>query len=162
MILIRKALPDDARSIKQIQIAAYQAAYRGLLSDEYLNALVLNEDVVHRTKNFLSKPEITAYVAVKNDQIVGFAYVVYPRLSCFEIMAIYIRPDQQRQSIGRRMVENICAEKKAAGYKVCEAWTLKNGPSVGFYQKTGFRQDLSQEKISERFSLPLTLFYKKL
>ena len=43
-------------------------------------------------------------------------------------------------------VKKVCQIKKAKGYKKLILWTIKDGPSIGFYTKQGLRPSKLPEK----------------
>lgn len=157
---IRRAKPEDAESVKKIHIAAYQTSYRGYLPDNELDSMVADKERIQRTAAYIQTVECHV-VQDDNNKIVGFAYVIYPAADIFEIQALYIHPHYQRKGFGSALVSKLCAEKKAQGYNKFIVWTLKEGPSIGFYKKMGLRQVFGQEK-SWKYNLRLIQFEKEL
>ena len=158
MRLVR-ALPSHAKDLKKIHIAAYQKSYRGYLSDEYLDSLSLTDVVIKKTAAYIEKTE--GYLVETEDGFVGFMYISSdPDFEdAFEIMALYVHPDCHKKGVGSFMVNEICALKRKEGFSKCIAWTMKHGPSIGFYEKKGFRRVEGKEKIW-REMVPLILFEK--
>lgn len=154
-----KGLPQHAKDVKSIHIAAYQKSYRGYISDEYLDGLSLTEDVIERTSRHIEKTE--TYLVEHEEKFVSFMYLMNleDKPDSFEIMAIYVHPDYQKGGVGCFMINEVCALKKKEGYSKCIAWTMKNGPSLGFYKKMGFSHVPNMEKIW-RENIPLILFEK--
>ena len=159
-MIIRRATPEDAPFVKKVQVETYQSCYRGYLPDDALDALVVNEDYIQRTAAYIQKTE--CWVAQTDNQIIGFSYITYPEPDTFEINALYIHPDFQLKGIGSMWVSELCAEKKEKGFQKLVVWTLKNGPSIGFYQKMGLTQIAEEEKIWKPYNLPIIRFEKKL
>lgn len=156
---IRQALPNDAKSIKEIHVAAYQTSYRGYLPDDELNTMAVTEERIQRTAEYLKKVE--GWVVEDNGKIIGFAYVAYPEPEAFEINLLYVHPDYYRKKAGSTLLSFLCQEKKKQEYKRLIVWTLKNGPSIGFYKKMGLNQIAGEEKMW-KFNLPIIRFEKAL
>ncbi len=158
---IRRATPDDALAIKTAHCNAYKISYRGYLPDDVLDAKKVDEDVLNSARIHLAKAE--CYLAIEDNKVLSFAYVSYPEDDdkCFEIQAIYTDPIYQKQGAGSSLVTYLCAEKKKLGYQKLRVWTLKHGPSLGFYQKQGFDMTAKAEKIW-RYNLSVIMLEKQL
>lgn len=157
-VSIRLATPDDAYNIKKIHIETYKESYRGYIPDEYLDSLSLNDEVVERTKKFLTTTE--CWLAIHTGTPIAFAYVTYPENAAFEINALYVHPQHQKCSVGSRLVNFICKDKKERGFSKCIVWTMKSGLSIPFYNKMNFKQTL-EEKMW-KFNIPIIKLEKTL
>ncbi len=157
---IRRATPDDARAIKEVHVSAYKVSYRGYLPDDALDAMCVDEDVVARTAAFIKTHEY--WVAEKDRQVVGVALIEYPEdKTQYEILMLYVHPAYQRTGAGSALVNFLCAQKKELGYQKLVLWTLKDGPSIGFYQKMGLTQTEGKEKMW-KYNQPIIQFEKDL
>lgn len=156
-----KGMPEDARILKNIHVSAYQTCYRGYLPDEYLDSLVVNEDVVDRTAKYIEANECY-FIAVDNEKI-AFVYLGYPKdkKDMFEIQAIYVHPECQKRGVGRFFVNELARMKKEKGFQKVIAWTMKEGPSIGFYEKMGFKQIAGEEKFW-KFNIPIICYEKEI
>ena len=155
-----KGEPKDARDLKNIHVSAYQKCYRGFLPDEYLDSLVVNDDIVERTARYIEKTE--CYFVEVDSKKVAFVYLDYSKENeqQFEIMAIYVHPDNQKKGVGRFLIDELTQMKKKEGFKRVIAWTIKEGPSIGFYQKMNFKQIEKEEKFW-KFDIPIICFEKE-
>lgn len=156
-IFIRRAIPKDALAIKQIHNKAYQISYKGFLPDEFLDSLHIDDDIINRTQKYLTQAE--CYIATIENKIVGFLYISYPEKDIFELQALYIHPEYQKQGIGTALITNVCNLKNKQ-YKKCVVWTMKYGPSLNFYKKQGF-SFTSNEKIW-KFDIPIVMLEKNI
>lgn len=156
---IRLATSKDAQSVKEVQVETYQSCYRGYLPDDELDAMVADEDHIQRTAAYIQKTE--CWVVEEDNRVIGFAYITYPETDTFEINALYIHPNFQRKGIGSAWVSKLCTEKKENGFTKLVVWTLKDGPSIGFYQKIGLTQLAGAEKMW-KYNLPIIQFEKGL
>ena len=118
--VIRPAEFDDSARLGRVHVETWRATYRGLLSDDYLDAL---SDI--RQAAFWSRVlddadrAAGAHVAEDEDAgVVGFSDCGPERGGApgwGEIMAIYILPEWQRQGLGRRLVGASGAHLAARG-----------------------------------------------
>src|SRR5512134_2056154 len=96
-VRIREADPKDAEAIAGIHVRSWQVAYRGLLTDEYLDGLSV-EERLEQHRGALSAPgEHRTWVAYEDDAVVGFA-VTDPSQDADvdertgELYALYLEP----------------------------------------------------------------------
>ena len=157
---IRKAIPNDARDIKSAHYHAYQVCYRGYLPDDFLDNMPFDEAVIERTANRIK--EVEYYVAETEKRVVGFLTLEYPEEQAVEIQMLYVHPDFQKQGIGSALMKEICRLKKQDGYNKLIVWTIKDGPSIGFYQKQGMIKTNAPSKNFWKLDVPLVRFEKKL
>ena len=136
-MIVREATTEDAKRVAEINVIGWHTAYKGLVPDDFLANMPFDEDIIRRTADRIQEHEY--YVAEVDDHVVGFASLEYPEEKVVEIMALYIHPDFQKKGVGSALVNYICQHKKDAGYNRLVLWTIKNGPSVGFYQKQGLQ-----------------------
>ena len=156
---IRKATINDTKNIIEVVQASYKFSYRGYLPDDYLDNLSITEDVLVKWQGYLQKYE--CYVTETQNQIVAFMMIASAKEpKCFEICILYVKPEYQKQGIGSFMLNYVCAMKIKQNYNKCELWTMKNGPSINFYQKNGFAT--TPEEKDWKFNLPIIKMIKKL
>ena len=146
---IRKARLEDAKDIKSAHYHAYQVNYRGYAPDDYLDSLVFDEVAIQRMADHMKENEY--YVAEKEGHVIGFANLRYPEENVVEIGGLYVHPDFQKLGAGSSLIKKVCQMKKAKGYKKLILWTIKNGPSIGFYMKQGLRPSNVPEKKEGHF-----------
>lgn len=155
---IRRAKAEDGKQIEQIHVDAYQTNYRGYMPDEFLDNFTLTPERISHTKMSMDKAEF--WVAADKTKLFGFAILNFSDTDTFEIKALYIAPQHQKQGIGSLFVNTLCKDKKNLGFKRCIVWTLKFGPSLGFYEKCGFSKT-SSERLW-KYDLPIVMFEKSL
>lgn len=161
---VRIATSKDAESVANIRVSTYQTSYRGYLPDDFLNSLKIDEDVIQMTEEYLK--DGLMYLATDKDKPVAYAHITDKENNIFAIDALYCHPDYQRKGAGKLLVEILCQMKKEQGFKYCIISTLKDGPSVAFYEKVGFKKmDVPNGKFSMRnwdFSYPTIKMQKNL
>ena len=156
---IRRAFAEDAKGIQSVECQAFQACYSAYLPDAYLKSLPSNQEEIEKIRRTLLTHE--AWVAEENKRIVGFSWIEPLEKEVFELVTIYIHPDFQKQGIGTALMEHVCQQKKKEGYQKVVLWTIKDGPSLGFYHKKGCVFSSVPEKLW-RFDIPLVRLEKKL
>ena len=124
---------DDAEDIVRIHKNAYNISYRGYLPDEYIDKRVEDNTRVARTKEYVKDHEF--WLALIDDYPIGFATVTYPEVDTFEIQSLYVDPKYQKNGAGSALINHLLNTKKL---QRCILWTMKFGPSLGFYKKMGF------------------------
>ena len=158
-MIVRKATSQDALGIKKVHIQTHQYSYRGFLPDDILDGMILDDDVVKRTAERIKTHDY--FIAIEGDDVLAFVSIAYPEDKIVEIEAFYVLPSFQKKGVGTRMLDCIYKLKIAEGFEKIIAWTLKDGPSIGFYKKDGFYQIEGAEKIW-KFDLPIIKFMKDL
>ena len=139
---IRKANKEDLKTISKITVRSWQTAYRGIIDDEFLDNMDIEEKYQKNLKVFSENKFI---VAELKNEIVGFCRYrtgnFYKNenvnVDC-EICALYVKHDCKRNGIGKKMINYVINEFKENGYSQMILWCLKdNYPSRTFYQKMG-------------------------
>lgn len=143
---IRPAVPEDALAVARVHVQSWQAAYRGLLPDEYLDAL-RPEDRAPRYDFTRASPE-TPYtlIAVEADEVLGFATTMPSRDESLadygELSALYVAPKHWRKGIGTMLTAAAIRYLISCGYRDALLWILAgNAQAEHFYQKDGWRPD---------------------
>ena len=141
-ILIRNVKFEDLRAVAEIAIRGWQTAYRGIVDDDYLDNLSIEENYQKRINDYKNDGFI---VAEKDNEVVGFSkYRIgnyykdeYPEVDC-ELCALYVKPEEKRNGIGKALVEYVKNEFRKNNLNKMIIWCLKyNYPSRAFYEKMG-------------------------
>jgi GNAT superfamily N-acetyltransferase len=147
-ILVRAARPEDARRIAEVHVASWRHAYRGLLPDEYLEKLSVDERETQRLAWFSHPgPNSGVFVAEQAGRVVGFAAFEPSRdddapSKTGEIPAIYVEPSVMGKGVGRELLEEATAELRLAGYTRATLWVLEaNERARRFYENGGWTWD---------------------
>jgi GNAT superfamily N-acetyltransferase len=140
---VRAATVDDAAAIADVHVAAWRAAYRGILLDETLDALDVDARAA-RWRDILRNPG--TIVAVRQDRVVGFGSFGPARADedrgCGEIYGLYVHPDAWGSSAGQALIDEMEAELRAAGHEEAMLWVLAENPRARrFYERNGWHDD---------------------
>jgi len=145
---IREAEAKDIEAIASIHVRAWQDAYRGQLSDDYLDGLDVNERIP-QTRSMIdgSPPEFRTWVAEEGADVVGFA-VTGPSQDAdadrttAEVYAIYLEPSKVGSGAGRELFEHALADLRSRGFATATLWVLEsNERARRFYDAAGWRTD---------------------
>lgn len=141
-IKIRNVKKEDLFAVAEIGVNSWKTAYKGIINDEYLDNLSIEENYQKRLKDYTKNGFI---VAELQNEVVGFCRYrkgnnykdEYPEVDC-EICALYVKPEYKRNGIGKELVNYVINEFKENGYSKMILWCLKdNYPSRAFYEKMG-------------------------
>ena len=149
MPVVRKASFDDAREIAEINAAVWQTAYKNLLPAEVLNTRKADEkridDWQQRTDN--GKYTILVY---DDGEVSGYLWAGPARDDIgivYEIYALYVKSDRQRQGIGRAL---LTAYQTQINYAPHYLYMLKgNLPAARFYESMGGKNFPEQNRNKE-------------
>jgi GNAT superfamily N-acetyltransferase len=140
---IRPATLDDAAALAGVNVRSWQAAYRGLMPDAYLDALVI-EDRAARWRQILSDGPHGVAVCEVQGRIVGFASIGLARdadasADTGELMAFYLDPEVWRRGFGRRLMAWVLDGARDRRWPRMTLWVLRdNLPARRFYEAAGF------------------------
>ena len=142
---IRVATVADAAGIAEVQVAAWHAAYRGIVPDKLLDGFVFAARYPRWQKN-LSEPGSVARttVLVRENRVVAFASVGPSRdePGAGEVWALYAHPDDWRTGAGRALLEDGLAYLAERRLGPVMLWVLAaNARAIRFYEAAGFLLD---------------------
>jgi GNAT superfamily N-acetyltransferase len=145
---IREAEPKDAEAIAEVHVRSWQAAYRGQLTDEYLDGLSVEERLEqHRRSLEQPRAEWRTWVAEDEGRLTAFA-VTGPsedadaEPSTGEVYAIYLEPDRVGTGLGRELFGHAVDDLRERGFSVVTLWVLEtNERARRFYEVAGWRAD---------------------
>lgn len=152
-MIIREANYNDALSIAKVHIDTWRTAYKGIVSDEYLNKMDYDAREKRWQKTIGEASKAGKYIFVAEDEeagVVGFASCGLERdgdkLYKGELYAIYIIKEYQNRGIGKLLFNSVV--NKFAQLKIDSMliWALEsNCTACRFYEANGGK------KIKERY-----------
>jgi L-amino acid N-acyltransferase YncA len=137
---IRKASKEDASGIAKVHVRSWQETYQGLISQDYLDALKIEDRKPLWEKSLAENADSSpAFVAVSSEgEIVGFASFGKERSGKFkadgELYAIYILKEYQREKVGLKLLKEGLAEVLKQSYGSMLVWVLSDNESRKFYE----------------------------
>ena len=142
-MLIRPAKLDDARAVAEVQVAAWYAAYRGIIPDDYLQSLsVERRALIWRQSIEKGTPDL--WIAADGPEVLGWIAFGQSRDSdkpslVGEVWALYVSPPHWSRGIGRELWLTARARLRHKGFQEATLWVLKrNERALRFYRAAGF------------------------
>lgn len=145
---VRLAGVGDERSIAEVHVRTWQAAYRGQVPDNFLD----NLSIERRTQGWSqiiaqSAPPACAYVLENEDQVVGFAHIAPSRdedasEGVGEVTAIYLDRRFWGSGAGALLMDTALAALREAGFSRATLWVLEsNARARRFYESAAWELD---------------------
>ncbi|GAA2310186.1 GNAT family N-acetyltransferase [Streptomyces caniferus] len=152
----------DIDAVSAVRVRGWQAAYRGLMPQAYLDAMTVAADAERRRSWFGRRsPEVADLVAERDGEVVGWACVgpardpdiapgplelPAPRPTAGELLALYVSPVLIGTGVGRALLAAGTARARASGYLALYLWVVRgNTRALRFYERAGFVPDGAQE-----------------
>ena len=168
---LRPATEADAAAIAEVHVRAWQTAFRGIVSDDRLDAMRV-ERGVDRFRQKLAPAESANQrfvVAGSGDTVLGFVGFgttrdedVDPTLTA-EVRGLYVHPTHWRRGVGRRLLHAAVGELAADGFETATLWTLADSEaSRAFYEAQGWRTDGAIVEWEDWDGVPLVRYRKTL
>ncbi|HEY3074000.1 MAG TPA: GNAT family N-acetyltransferase [Burkholderiales bacterium] len=164
---MRDATVADAGAIAEIHVAGWRAAYRGLMPDDVIESLSLDQRRGF-WKGMLSKPGAGRVAVGEYDgAIVGFCSYGPTRDEdgdgAAEIYALYVHPGKWRQGWGRALCEHAAREAAEREHRAMTLWVIDgNEPARRFYERVGYTTDGAERIDTRLIGTPFTeIRYRK-
>ncbi|MBO7452375.1 MAG: GNAT family N-acetyltransferase [Clostridiales bacterium] len=137
-MIIRQATEEDVRQIAEILVEDWQTAYRGIIENDYLDSMNVEERYQIEVRRF------EKYIVAEDDnEVVGYAWneMADDEASDCEIIALYVRYSMRKNGIGKALMLRSMDMFREAGKKNMIIWCLEdNHESRKFYEKMGGKQ----------------------
>jgi ribosomal protein S18 acetylase RimI-like enzyme len=136
---IRTPRPSDrAEDISRVYALSWKTAYRGILTDHYLNTLPLDHWVPMLQENLFC-----SLILSDGHQIIGTAGFGRSRDASMsdwgEIISLYLLPGYLRRGFGSSLLQAAETELAAKGFRSIFLWVLSdNLPALRFYEIKGY------------------------
>ncbi len=130
---------------------SWQAAYRGLLPDEYLDGLRPEDRAQRYTFGVREPHRPETVVAIARGAICGFATTGPSRdddeQGTGELLALYVDPDCWGLGFGRALMQDARTRLTRQGFERASLWVLVgNVRAERFYQVDGWIPDASRRR----------------
>ena len=141
------ASPDDAWPLAAVDVASWQSAYRGLLPDDYLDALSVEQRAADWQRRLLghdAERGRSTLVADEDGEILGFL-----RFGPDEddptagfVFLLYVLPARWRSGVGAALMAAGEARLREMGFTSAALAVLEaNDRARRFYEQLGWRTD---------------------
>jgi GNAT superfamily N-acetyltransferase len=150
---IREATYSDAETIASVHVLSWQAAYRGILPEAFLQGLSVEARSRMWQKSLQTgKPRVL--LAYSDEAIAGWIAFGACRdadkdETWAEVEALYVLPEFWSKGIGERLSNSARELLRSAGFSFVALWVLsENHRARRFYHRIGFDHDQSSKRIS--------------
>jgi len=161
---IRPTRPADAEGVVRVRIAAWQAAYRGLMPDAYLDAM--GHDLVQaaeRLRQWLAAPHLSSMLVGEDldGTIVAMCSYGPPRdddapSGSGSLHAINLHPAAWGTGLGAQLLQHAERGLAVDGYGTAYLWVVDgNARARRFYERAGWRVE-GATKIDDQFETGVT------
>ncbi len=160
-VVVRRANEEDARGIAQVHVRSWQAAYRGLINDDFLANLSIDKRQA-MWERFLQKEPPIIFVAERDFSVVGFCSfrpepaVDHAPSSVAELMTLYVQPEYWSKGIGAALWAQLLDKVTVDEFDALIVWVLDtNVRARAFYERVGFETDgaTKSEQLSDSVKL---------
>lgn len=140
---IRHAGFADSHEISKIYALSWKMAYRGMIPQDYLDAL--SEDYwTPKFQKWLSEGTLRAEILSEGGVSAGAAAFGRSRDETLpdwgEVVSLYLRPEVFRRGFGTLLMEEAFRFFRENEYRDCYLWVLReNERAQAFYRSLGFR-----------------------
>lgn len=125
---LRRAEPPDAIAVGRVHVRSWQAAYRKLMPDDYLDQLRPEDRAKKYDFGNLDPLRPYTIVATESGGILGFATTAptqeSPMSNCGELCALYVDPDHWGRGIGGALVSAARSRLFDLGFRNAILWVL--------------------------------------
>jgi len=158
-VRVRDAKPEDARTVAEIHVAAWRAAYRELMPADYLASLSVEDRADMWTRSIIRGGPSRLAIAEVDGALAGFCSFGPTRdelpEDCAEIYAINVAPERWRLGAGRALCEHALRQAALREHKTMTLWVVKgNDPARRFYERLGYRPDGAERLNSQLVPVP--------
>lgn len=143
---LRPAEPTDAMAVARVHVRSWQAAYRKLMPDDYLDQLRPQDRAKKYDFNNFDPLKPQTLVATESGGIRGFATTAPaqdPKMSGYgELCALYVDPDHWGRGVGVALVSAARKRLFDLGFRSAILWVLAgNVRAERFYLRDHWTPD---------------------
>jgi ribosomal protein S18 acetylase RimI-like enzyme len=157
LIHLRRATKADARAIAAVHVETWRRAYRGLVRQEVLDSLNVDNREHFWQRALAAMPaDRRPWLAEADAQVVGFvsagaAEADDAKPTTGQVYAIYVSADCWDRGVGRNLLGHAERDLRERGYDEATLWVLAtNERARRFYEAAGWRPDGAEK--TEPFS----------
>ena len=147
---LRAATPDDLEAFITVFLDCWQVSYSRTMPRELVDRMT-RESAEALWREALAGGG-DRYLAAEDESgaLVGFVGCRLTGPGSGYVSSLYVSPHAQGGGYGRRLLAGAEAELKALGAVTARLWVFEqNGPSRGFYERSGWALDGTREVLPE-------------
>lgn len=139
---LREPTVGDASQIAFVHVRSWQAAYRGLMDQDFLDSLDVEECAAMWRRRLASPDEGARLVVERDGEVIGF--LAGTRVSpgteeAAEVFSIYLDPSVWRGGIGSALLDAGVESLRSQGHTPVVLWVLDgNERACRFYESRGW------------------------
>lgn len=135
-LIIREATVNDIPAIQQIATTTWAATYT-FLSPEQMEYML---DWMYSSESLLKQMQDNHrfYMAVLNNEAMGFASVLHEEENIFKLNKLYVLPTTQKTGAGKALLKVVIDYAKQNGGKQIQLQVNRHNNAKDFYLKHGF------------------------
>jgi GNAT superfamily N-acetyltransferase len=160
MATVRRATPEDARTIADIQIETWRATYVGVMPQDVLDEFDVDEST-RSWEHWLGVETTAQFVAERSGAAVGFASAGPCRHDpeSGEVYAIYVRPEAWGTGSGWALMDAAVAWL-AERWREAILWVAEENPRARrFYERYGWVAESTRvEEVVPGAHIPEVLY----
>ena len=149
MTTLRPAREEDAASIAELNVRSWQASYRGVFPDEFLDEMKTREQQLRWLADITAEgSSFRTTVVDNNGDVVGFAILGPVRDSdldpstAHELYSLYVEPDRIGTGLGRLLMDDTLRYLRSGPWTAAVLWTLRDVTRTRrFYEAAGWSPD---------------------
>ena len=150
--MIVEAKIENAYDIARIHVCTWQAAYKGIMPETYLENLSIDKRQKRWESLLQDSKRNTLITTNEAGELVGWSSCGLSRdkdvSGVAELYAIYIHPDYWGKGFGRELMIASETLMKSLGFSKITLWVLKkNSRTRHFYKKAGYLCDGTEKQI---------------
>lgn len=165
-VTIRPGTPDDALAIATVHVASWQAAFRGILPDDALDAMTPGDRLPMWTRVLAPGSAFTVLVAEADGAVAGFASVgpsdegVAGEMTLF---TLYLHPGATGKGIGRALLAEAERVMAAQGAGAATLRVITANPRARHvYERAGWIAGPETARVEDAWGIPVeTVRYRK-
>jgi ribosomal protein S18 acetylase RimI-like enzyme len=152
MVHLRRAHENDARAIADVHVETWRRAYRGLVAQEVLDSLNVDNRERFWQRSLAAMPaDRRPWLAEADSGVVGFVSAGAAedddaKPTTGQVYAIYVSSDCWDRGVGRNLLGHAERDLGVRGYVEATLWVLAtNERAREFYEKAGWSADGSEK-----------------
>lgn len=136
---IREANAEDIESIANLYVMNWKKTYVGLLPDNFLNGLTIN-DGIKKWQEYLTKEKHRIFVAYENEKFLGFSACKEDEelKNCLYLDSLHVSEISRGKGVGTKLINTVGSYAYIKGYEYMSICIVKgNDKAKRIYEKMG-------------------------
>ena len=145
-VVLREALPSDARAMAELNVAAWRAFFPGLVPQALLEGMEVEPRARYWEEHLPSAPPERTWVAVRSGRVIGLTHVGPGRdpdvPEAVELYGMYVQPEAVGTGAGRALMAAALEYFWAGPWQEAILWTLPGDHRAArFYRSWGWEPE---------------------